>query len=222
MCPYIKSRIGFQTVDNSTRFEIPNTDVLYGQFDDDTTLRAFKILSVLYGDGLVNTFLRVIVAGIGEGYVCANGRFFASQADYVNNKTTDRVLTGTYYDGLDRVKSCPALGTLIQRSGWGDYLLYRYAWRNNQCESIFVHFYVEYDVPTKQLTLAADHREDYPYTSKEECILDNQVAVATFDYDPIPEPKEFWVSLPTTVAVTAKTEDEAKEKVRKGLYAIIR
>lgn len=221
MCPYIKSCIGKQTFDSNTRLYLPNTGTLYGQFDNETTLRAFKIKSVLYGRNLSNTFLHVVVAGLGEGYVCADSRFFESQEDFVNNKKTDRALTGTYYNALEKVRSHKALGTLCQRPE-GDYMLYRYAWKDNACTAISVYVYAEYDVPTKQLTLAVSRREEYPYASREECILDNQVDVVTFDCDPIPEPKEFWVSLPTKVAVTAMTEDEAKEKVRQGLDSIIR
>lgn len=223
MCPYITSRIGLPTISSKDKFEIPTSDILYGQFDDETTLRAFKILSVLYGDGKDKTFLRVDVAGLGEGYVSADGVYYDSKEDYVRKVRSTRVLTGTYYSALDKIRTqLDGLGTLVLRRGWGDYMLYRYAWRNNGAESTSVKLYAEYDVETGELTLATGHRGDYPYTSEEACILDNQVDVVEFDGAQKPEQKEFVVDLPKQVKVTARTEDEARQKVQNGLESIIK
>ena len=56
------------------------------------------------------------------------------------------------------------------------------------------------------------------YRTPEECVAANTADVVDFDEDePVQKDKAFWVDLPKKVAVVAKTEEEAKDRVKDAL-----
>lgn len=223
MCPLIQSANRIWYFDVNSHLYLPKTEVLYGQFhyeDDpeDSTLRAFKVLKVLYGKN--TNYLFVKIAGLGCGYVSSSNNFYASPDAFVRGESTS-ALTGTYFKTIDRIKES-GCGT-IKHWSTGAHDVYRYAWSNNKPEGGSVNVVISYDVANKYLNVTTDRRDKYPYPTEEECILDNQVNVIELDDEPIVgEEHEFWVPLPGKVAVTARTEAEAKAKVRKGLDSIIK
>lgn len=203
------------------KFFLPKTETLYGQFGDSTTLRAFKILSVRYGRDIGESYLRVFVAGLGEGYVSAKGTYYETKEDYVCRKRTG-ALTEAYLEALNEVKAnIGELGTLFARPLWQEYVIRRYAWIDNECQSGVVYLRAEYDVQAKKLTLSTSERDGFPYATKEECVMDNMVDVAELEVDPVPEPQEFIVNLPKQVPVTAKTAEEAEAKVAESIRNLV-
>lgn len=75
-----------------------------------------------------------------------------------------------------------------------------------------------------ELTMMCAHNlSEKLYATPEEAIAANTAKVVDFsDEDESPKDKEWWVDLPSKVSVTAKTEDEAKEKVRDALNEIVK
>lgn len=223
MCPRIESANRIWYFTNSSCLYLPKTETLYGQFHyedapEDNTLRAFKVLKVLYGKEC--NYLYVKIAGLGCGYVGNGEYFYVSPEHFVRGKRTD-ALTGTYYPTIDKIKESGCGTVMHWTTGNND--IYRYAWVNNKPEGGSVNAVISYDVATKRLNVTTDRRDKYPYPTVDECLLDNQVSVVELDDEPMEgEEHEFWVPLPGKVAVTARTEAEAKAKVRQGLDAIIR
>lgn len=72
--------------------------------------------------------------------------------------------------------------------------------------------------------LTMKHHTGTPvYPTADECIIAGRARVVDFsDDDDEPTNKEFWVDLPKKVSVTAKTEEEAKDKVRDALDQMVR
>lgn len=69
--------------------------------------------------------------------------------------------------------------------------------------------------------MCSQNLDEKLYATPEEAIAANTARVVDFsDEEENPKVKEWWVDLPSKVSVTAKTEDEAKEKVRDALNEI--
>lgn len=75
-----------------------------------------------------------------------------------------------------------------------------------------------------ELTMKCSHNpSEKLYATPEEAIAANTAKVVDFsDEDESPKDKEWLVDLPSKVSVIAKTEDEAKEKVRDALNEIVK
>lgn len=87
------------------------------------------------------------------------------------------------------------------------------------------HLWIDEDGSHLEL---CEEKQDYRgivklYPSAEACIAANRAKVIEFDNEKeAPKEQEWLVDLPKTVAVTARTEEEAKEKVREGLNSILK
>lgn len=87
------------------------------------------------------------------------------------------------------------------------------------------HLWIDEDGSHLEL---CEEKQDYGgivklYPSEEACINANRAKVVDFDdEEQEPADQQWIVDLPKTVAVTAKTEEEAKEKVRQGLDSILK
>lgn len=222
MCPLIEGSARIGSVSDYTRFQKPYEGILYGQFkaaDQDTgdnQLRAFEILKVLYADSLWDTWLFVRIAGMGVGYICADGSFYESPNDYVNRNKTNP-LSGTYWMAKDKLKE---YFTFVRKSTTG-YYLYRYGWIDNNVAGRSVYAHVTYNAMTGQFSVEAQRADEYPYVTREECILANRIAVVNFDDDPVPVEQEWIVNLPKQVSVKAPTAEDAEAIVKESIARIV-
>jgi len=194
----------------------PIVTKLYGKFNcegvRDDTLRAFKIIKVIYINRWDCAIFNVKVAGLGEGYICTSeGRMYKSVENYENGIeiSFDRVCSGEVFDCKNAIRN-----SRMATHG-GDYM-FRYEWSENKAVARLVYFMVSYDIASDSFCIQVNPKsvEKYPYATKEECYADNTTAVCDFEEDEIePIPFEVSVEVKTTISVTAKSKKDAEESV---------
>ena len=222
MCPLIEQSARIGIITDYTQLRKTYEGALYGQFQEpgqearDTQLRAFEIIKVLYAEDIWNTWLYVRVAGMGTGYIKADGGFYETPVDYVNARSTSP-LTGTYWPVKDKLRGH---FTFVSKPNYG-YFLYRYGWRDNNVSGSSVYAHVTYNAMTGQFFVEAERADEYPYVTREECILANKIAVVNFDDDPVPEEQEWIVNLPKQVSVKAPTAEDAEAIVKESIARIV-
>lgn len=201
----------------------PTINKLYGVFDTtkedgskDTTLRAFKILKVIYINSWYKGIFYVNVAGLGEGYICTeDAPMYKSVEDFENNKPTtfEQVCSGEVFDSKNAIANS---GMATPISGGSHLYMCRYKWEENKAVRLIAPFMVYYDTTTNSFSVELSPRtaEDLPYATMEECYAENTTAVCDFDDDDTkPIPFEVSVEVKTTISVTAKSKKDAEESV---------
>ena len=221
LSPYISSHARFCTIIPKTALYLPFTGTFYAVFDDyGTTLRACRILSVLYGETIGETFLQVKVAGVGKGYVAANARFFRNSDDFLAGKRFAPLSeeNGVFFiedhimrDVDVRLNTCAP----VYR-----FHFYRYAWDDNKVAEVGCYVKAEYFVAGNYLNIDFEPisylswEGKKTYLSKSDCIRDNKVDVADFDDDN--ESKTYDVTIEVIKTVTTTIKATSKESVVKA------
>lgn len=220
LCPFIISRARIGCVTPQHPFLLPTKDKFYAVFEDyGTTLRACRIVSVLYGSCFGETFLQLEVAGIGRGYVAADSKFYHNADDFLANRRIVplSIENGKFYiedevNGIVETRLntyCP-----IDR-----YEFYRYAWQNNRVTDFQCYVKAEYFVAEDYLEvdcepISYESWKDYKsYLSKDECLYDNKVDVADFDDT---ESKSYDVTIEVIKTITTTIKATSKESVVKA------
>ena len=199
-------------------FALPTKKTLYGVFEHyGDTLRAFRILRVLYGE--ITSALFVEVAGVGKMYILTENLWcYESKADYLNYKRTHIWAREGEYERDDFSIADTLYGYCdIKRMGYGEKPFHPivYAWIGNKVEYSYcrVHFcyfvregYV--DVVYKPISipfLKAKH-----YISEEDCINDNGLDVCDFDE---PSQKEYDVEIEVIKTIKTRVRSTNVESV---------
>jgi hypothetical protein len=217
LCPYITSRTRVGSIVPQTLFCLPTREKFYAVFEDyGSTLRACRIISVLYGDGLTTTYLQVEVAGLGRGYVCAYHSFYRNSEDFLAHKEffplSER--NGTFYleDHVDNcVDAVPYEHPAATLYHWR-----RYGWLNNRDTEVECYIRAKYFVATNTIETEYEYvsyqswKDRKTYRTKEECLADNKVDVA--DFDDIEE-KSYNVTIEVIKTITTTIKATSKESV---------
>ena len=205
----------------------PSYTKVYAVFDtydeesgnDDYTLRAVKILGVLYTETTYNCLLKVKVAGLGEGWITfKNAYLYASKEDYMNNKTisTNEMFNGEEFNYLNAIEDLARKGQCELNRDEKSVWIYRYAWENNAPKATIPVFFVEYNAITDNFVVYIDpvRGKNFPYGTKAMAIADNEVDVCDFDDDDVkPTTYNLDVTISATIKVSAKNLSDANYKV---------
>lgn len=216
LCPYITSRTRVGSIVPQTQFYLPANEKFYAVFEEyGSTLRACRIISVLYGDGPTTTFLQVEVAGLGKGYVGAYHNFYRNSEDFLANKVFYLFGRNGMFYLEDHVGHCVDAVTYKHPTG-ERYHWRRYGWLNNRNTEIECYIRAEYFVATDTIVTNYEYisyeswKDHKTYRTKEECLADNKVDVA--DFDDVEE-KSYDVTIEVIKTITTTIKATSKESV---------
>lgn len=205
---YAHKVCGINNFGKDETFALPTKKTLYGVFENyGDTLRAFRILHILYGE--MTSVLFVEVAGVGKMYIRTDNLWcYESKADYLNNKKTHIwAREGEYERDEFSIEDALYGYCDIKRMGYFEKPFHPivYAWIGNKVEFSYCHVYFRYLVrenyvevtyePISIPFLKAKH-----YISEEDCINDNGLDVCEFD-----EPSQKYYDVEIEVIKTIKT-----------------
>ena len=179
---------------NSVRRKLPDKSILYGIFEGyGDTLRAFKVLGMLYGD--YYTFALVNIAGVGVKYINAQNDFYESKEDFLDNDKTS-IFSDEEIDFTKTIRRSVNMTT--EGYPCHNYLrFYRYMWVNNKVEDVRCDLHISYDVASDSLDCSWDYycvkykdpslNKDYEgvvsFLTREECIANAAPKVEVCDFE---------------------------------------
>lgn len=161
-----------------------NVKKFYTKFNDEDTLRAVRIIKVIYP-----RMLYVEVAGIGFGYVDINQfSWYRSIDHYKRGENLGRDFFKTtedaHFNPTDAARRSGIVSVEQDCERFNNtYIFYRWCWQGNKAEKRRVSYCITYDVATDEFSFEVNplHLKELPYATKGDAYAANEVSVIDFD-----------------------------------------